>query len=343
MSDDIAKQPRDLPILLTKEVVTGGIYIVTGANTGLGLEAAKHLVCLGAAKVILAVRRPANGETARKEIDAATGTSGIAEVWPLNLSSYDSVKAFAVRAEKELERIDAVIENAAVAAGERILAEGHTLPLTVNVLGTFLLAVLLLPQLRKSSERYGILPRLAFITSSSAFDIRGPWEAIREDPFNGIDAFGGDELMKTYVRLLKQFPQTGGEAGYPLSKLMDTLLTRELASLLPVEKGKVVINTSCPGLCITELDRNGSPAFREHLRQLREESGRTAEEGSRTLLAGAALGKESHGRYLMHCEIRDDRLPEWMTEAKYQKRLWDLLASELEAVAPGCVQKALQV
>ncbi|KAL2820355.1 hypothetical protein BJX63DRAFT_428186 [Aspergillus granulosus] len=330
MAAEIPGQPRDLPILLTEEAVTGGTYIVTGANTGLGFEAAKHLVRLGAAKVILAVRRPTNGETARKEIDAVTGTSGIAEAWALDLSSYDSVKTFATRAEKELERIDAVIENAAVAAGEKILAEGHALPLTVNVLGTFLLAVLLLPKLRESAEEYGILPRLAFITSGSAFDVRGQWEAIREDPFNGIDAVDGEKLMITY----------------PLSKLMLTLISRELASLLPVEKGRVVINASCPGLCITELDRNISSGPREELRKLREEFGRTAEDGSRTLLAGAAMGRESHGHYLMNCEIRDDKLPEWMTDAealKDQKRLWGLLVRELEATAPGSVQKALQV
>ncbi|KAL3462958.1 hypothetical protein BJX64DRAFT_299303 [Aspergillus heterothallicus] len=330
MAAEIAGQPRDLPILLTKEAATGGTYIVTGANTGLGFEAAKHLVRLGAAKVILAVRRPANGETARKDIDAATGTSGIAEAWALDLSSYDSVKAFAARVEAELQRVDAVIENAAVAACEKILAEGHALPLTVNVLGTFLLAVLLLPKLRESAKKFGILPRLSFITSGSAHDVRGPWEAIREDPFKGLDGLDGQKLMITY----------------PLSKLMETLISRELASLLPVEKGSVVVNATCPGLCITELDRNGPPSFREELRKLREESGRTAEDGSRTLLASIALGKESHGRYLKHCEIRDDTLPEWMASAEAQndqKRLWNLLVEELEATAPGCVQKALAV
>jgi NAD(P)-dependent dehydrogenase (short-subunit alcohol dehydrogenase family) len=199
MAADIPGQPRDLPILLTKEAVTGGTYIVTGANTGLGFEAAKHLVRLGAAKVILAVRRPANGETARAEIDAATATSGVAEVWALDLSRYDSVKAFAARVENELDRVDAVIENAAVATGQRILAEGHILPLTVNVFGTFLLAMLLLPKLKESAEKFGILPRLSLITSGSAFDVRDQWEAIRDDPYNKLEAVGAEKLMVSYV------------------------------------------------------------------------------------------------------------------------------------------------
>jgi NAD(P)-dependent dehydrogenase (short-subunit alcohol dehydrogenase family) len=310
MSADIPGQPRDLPILLTAEATTGGTYIVTGANTGLGFEAAKHLVRLGAAKVILAVRRPANGETARAEIDAATGTSGVAEVWPLDLSSYDSVKAFAARVENELERVDAVIENAAVATGQRILAEGHILPLTVNVFGTFLLAMLLLPKLKESAEKFGILPRLSVITSGSAFDVRESWEAIREDPFRKLEGVGAERLMVSYVSPCMIYTHwlimlTLLLHRYPISKLMDTLITRELASLLPVEKGKVVINASCPGLCITELDRNLTGTFKEELGKLREESGRTAEEGSRTLLAGVALGKESHGRYMTNCEINE--------------------------------------
>jgi NAD(P)-dependent dehydrogenase (short-subunit alcohol dehydrogenase family) len=312
MSADIPGQPRDLPILLTKEAAAGGTYIVTGANTGLGFEAAKHLVRLGAAKVILAVRRPANGETARAEIDAATGTSGIAEVWPLDLSSYDSVKSFAARIENELERVDAVIENAAVVTGQRILAEGHILPLTVNVFGTFLLAMLLLPKLKESAEKFGTLPRLSVITSGSAFDVRESWEAIREDPFRKLEEVGAERSMVSYVSPCMLYTHwlvlimlTLLLHRYPISKLMDTLITRELASLLPVEKGKVVINASCPGLCITELDRNLTGTFKEELGKLREASGRTAEEGSRTLLAGVALGKESHGRYMTNCKINE--------------------------------------
>ncbi|KAL2872719.1 uncharacterized protein BJX67DRAFT_376512 [Aspergillus lucknowensis] len=324
-----ANQPHNLPILLTEESTAGRTYIVTGANTGLGFEAAKHLVRLGAEKVVLAVRSLPTGETAKAKIEEATGTTGVAEPWALDLSSYDSVKAFAKRAAAELDRIDAVIENAAVAAGEHIFAEGHTLPLTVNVLSTFLLAVLLLPKLKESAEKYGILPRLAVITSGAAFDSREAWDEIKEDPLVGIDAIDGTKLMTTY----------------PLSKLMDTLSVRELAELLPIEKGKVVINASCPGLCKTELIRNCPPHLKESIVKLHELYGRTAEDGSRTLLAGAAWGEESHGRYLMHCELKDDELPEWMTDAeakKSQKHLWSLIVKELESVVPGCVEKALR-
>lgn len=111
----VADQRRDLPLLVTKETCAGATYIVTGANSGLGFETAKRLASLGARKVIIACRNVRAGETAKAEIEAATKTSNVVEVWTLDLASYESVKAFVRRAVDGLERIDALIENAGVA------------------------------------------------------------------------------------------------------------------------------------------------------------------------------------------------------------------------------------
>ena len=198
MAAAIAHQPHNLPFLVTAETCSGSTYIVTGANTGLGFEAAKHLVALGAAKVILAVRNVSAGETAKMEIEAATGTSNVAKVWALDLASYDSVKAFAKRAATELDRIDALIENAGVASYQRVMAEGHLVDVTVNVLSTLLLGVLLLPQMRESAQRFGILPHLVVVTSAFSFDSEAEWNKIKDDPLVKMD----DEqmsVMETYV------------------------------------------------------------------------------------------------------------------------------------------------
>jgi NAD(P)-dependent dehydrogenase (short-subunit alcohol dehydrogenase family) len=101
------------------------LYIVTGTNTGLGFEAAKHLVALGAAKVIMGVRIVNAGETAKAQSEVETGKANVAEVWTLDLTSYDSVKAFIKRVVAELDGIDALIENTGLAASQRVLAEGH--------------------------------------------------------------------------------------------------------------------------------------------------------------------------------------------------------------------------
>ncbi|OJJ58926.1 hypothetical protein ASPSYDRAFT_45345 [Aspergillus sydowii CBS 593.65] len=328
MSDEIATQPHNLPLLATEENTAGKTYIVTGANTGLGFEASKHLVNLGAKKVILAVRSVPSGEAAKKKIDEATGKASVAEVWALDLSSYESVKAFANRATTELDRIDAVIENAAVATGEQKSAEGYHIGLTVNVLSTFLLAVLLLPKLKESAEKHGILPRLSIVTSGVGFDVRQVWEMVKEDPFVRASGLPAEQLMATY----------------PLSKLMDTFAVRELAAQLPLDQGKVVINAVCPGLCKTELVRNAPPPQKESILNLHAQFGRSAEDGSRTLLAGANLGEDSHGGFTSSCEIRNDKVPDWAKDEeaqKWQKNLWDLIVKEIDATVPGAVGKAL--
>jgi NAD(P)-dependent dehydrogenase (short-subunit alcohol dehydrogenase family) len=94
-------------------------------------------------------------------------------------------------------------------------------------------------------------------------------------------------------------------SSYPLSKVWEILAVRYLATLIPVSRTGVVVNLVSPGLCITDLSRNSPPEFKEKLALMWEKMGRTAEDGSRTLLHAAIAGRESHGRYLNSCEIAE--------------------------------------
>lgn len=89
----------------------GQTIIVTGSNTGLGREAARHFVRLNAAKVILAVRSIKKGEDAKFDIEKTTDRRGVVEVWQLDMANYDSVKMFAKQCDS-LSRLDVVMENA---------------------------------------------------------------------------------------------------------------------------------------------------------------------------------------------------------------------------------------
>ena len=89
----------------------GKTIIVTGANVGLGYEAAKHFVRLGAEQVILAVRSLEKGKAAAATIESEERRSGVVDVWELDLGNYDSVKKFAKRVDG-LKRVDVVLENA---------------------------------------------------------------------------------------------------------------------------------------------------------------------------------------------------------------------------------------
>ena len=161
--ETIRAQFKDLPVV--PKSCAGQTIIVTGANTGLGFEAARHYVSLGASRVIIASRSLSKGESAKSSIEASTGRTGIAQVWQLDLCSFDSVRGFAKRADRELDRIDALVENAGTTFGRWTEAEGHETTITVNVLGTFLLAMLLLPTMKTKGKRTGTTPHLTVVSS----------------------------------------------------------------------------------------------------------------------------------------------------------------------------------
>lgn len=144
---------------------TGRTIIVTGANTGLGKEAARHLVKLNAERVIITSRTASKGEAAAKEIEqTSTGRKGVVEVWDLDLENHDNVKAFGERV-KTLKRLDAIIENAGKNTMKYYEVAGNESTITVNVVSTFLLALLVLPKLQETARIYNIVPTLTIVSS----------------------------------------------------------------------------------------------------------------------------------------------------------------------------------
>jgi NAD(P)-dependent dehydrogenase (short-subunit alcohol dehydrogenase family) len=124
----------DLPDL------TGQTVIVTGASSGIGLEAAKAFAGKSA-RVILAVRDEAKG----KKAAGALPPAGTAEVRLLDLASLDSVRAFA---RDWSGPIDLLINNAGVMIPPLSrTADGFELQFGTNHLGHFALTNLLLPNI----------------------------------------------------------------------------------------------------------------------------------------------------------------------------------------------------
>lgn len=152
---------------------TGKTAIVTGASGGLGLEAARHFARLNAAKVILGCRSTERGEAAKRDIEASLPglRPGAVEVWPVDLGSFGSVRGFCRRADEELPggRLDYVLENAGVAAAAYRALEGREETITVNVLSTFLMALLLLPALRRTGARFNVTPHLTIVSSDAHY------------------------------------------------------------------------------------------------------------------------------------------------------------------------------
>src|SRR5262245_54874581 len=116
----------------------GRTVVVTGANSGIGLVAARELGRAGA-RVVLAVRDPDRGAK------AAESVPGEREVRRLDLSDLASVRAFAEAWDGEL---DVLVNNAGVMAPPKGLTkDGFELQIGTNHLGHFALTNLLLPSI----------------------------------------------------------------------------------------------------------------------------------------------------------------------------------------------------
>jgi len=118
---------------------SGRSFVITGANSGIGLSAARELAGKGA-HVVLAVRNPAKGEAAARTIKGST------EIRALDLADLASVRAFA----DAQEPFDVLINNAGVMnVAQGRTQDGFELQIGTNHLGHFALTNLLLPKIRE--------------------------------------------------------------------------------------------------------------------------------------------------------------------------------------------------
>ena len=120
--------------------------VVTGANSGLGLVAARELARAGA-EVVLACRNTAKGEEAAGSIAEQVPGARV-EVEELDLADLDSVRSFAGRFRSGRPGLDVLINNAGVMGSpRRQTADGFELQFGTNHLGHFALTGLLLGEL----------------------------------------------------------------------------------------------------------------------------------------------------------------------------------------------------
>ncbi|MBX7159757.1 MAG: SDR family NAD(P)-dependent oxidoreductase [Acidimicrobiia bacterium] len=125
---------------------SGRVAFVTGANSGLGFEAARALAQHGA-DVIMGCRDAARAADAKSRIDAL-GPSGSVEVVGLDLADLDSVAGAAKQFLEAHEHLDLLVNNAGLMASPQgTTAQGFETQIGVNHLGHFALTARLLPAL----------------------------------------------------------------------------------------------------------------------------------------------------------------------------------------------------
>ena len=126
------------------------MYIVTGANSGVGLETTCQLVRQGA-HVVMACRRPDAGQEAAQSF---AGLAGTFEVMKMDLADLRSVRDFVAAFRKKHQRLDGLACNAGMVnmKGElQRTKDGLETTIGISYFGHFLLTELLLDVLKKSA------------------------------------------------------------------------------------------------------------------------------------------------------------------------------------------------
>jgi NAD(P)-dependent dehydrogenase (short-subunit alcohol dehydrogenase family) len=192
---------------------TGRTVIVTGANSGLGLETSRALAAAGA-RVIMAVRDLERGRRAAAEV------GGAAEVVQLDLSDLSSVRAFA---QSWSDPINVLINNAGVMAvpSRELTRDGFELQFGTNHLGPFALTNLLLPL---------VTDRVVTVSS-------------------GGHRMGGSDLSDLNWQRRRYSPWRA----YGQTKLANLLFTLELQRRLDADRSPVRAMAAHPGLAATNL------------------------------------------------------------------------------------------
>jgi NAD(P)-dependent dehydrogenase (short-subunit alcohol dehydrogenase family) len=200
--------------------LAGRTAIITGANSGIGLETAKALTAHGA-RVVLAVRDEARGAAAAATLPGP----GTHEVRPLDLASLESVRAFAT--DWQSQPVDLLINNAGVMIPPQgRTRDGFELQFGTNHLGHFALTMLLLPAM--------LLPNVTgrVVTVSSDAHKSGHMD------------FDDLHWERKKYRAWRAYGQ---------SKLANLLFTAELQRRLTEAGSKVLSMAAHPGYAATNL------------------------------------------------------------------------------------------
>jgi NAD(P)-dependent dehydrogenase (short-subunit alcohol dehydrogenase family) len=266
--------------------MTDKICLITGATSGLG-ESVAHALARQGATVVLACRDEARGAAVQADIQMITSYTTV-DVLPLDLAALDSVRAAAAEFRRRYDRLDVLINNAAVFKNRRVMtAEGLEMMFATNHLGHFLLTNLLLDRLRAASAA-----RVLTVTAPSTVPLN--FDDLQwEKQFSALRAFGA-------------------------SKMCNMLFTFELARRM--RDTAVTANAFHPGLMRSRLMQEAPGPLRWVTGLFSQ-----APEQAAAALAHLALAPEvasSTGRFFKGRQPIDS--PPYARNPAPQQRLWDV-------------------
>uniref|UniRef100_H2YJE4 Uncharacterized protein n=1 Tax=Ciona savignyi TaxID=51511 RepID=H2YJE4_CIOSA len=284
--------------------MTGKTAIITGSNTGIGLETAIDLVRRGA-RVIMACRNTEKAEAAKNQIVEETGGNGDnVIIKKLELASFDSIRSFAKDMIDNEPKIDILLNNAGVMMVPKgKTKDGFETHYGVNHLGHFLLTNLLLDRIKASA------PSRIVNVSSEAHRMRNP-----KLDFNDMNFDNNYDDSSAYSR----------------SKLMNILFTRELSKKL--EGTNVTANCLHPGVVKTDLWQHAYDSERSKWRSVFRFAmapymfffGKDVVHGAQTNIYCCIAPEIENvsGKYFDNCAVANES--NLAKKDEDAKRLWDL-------------------
>jgi len=275
--------------------VSGRTVLVTGATSGIGLEASVELARRGA-RVVMVGRDPLRTDAARADIVARSG-SGEVTALHCDFSSQEAIRALARSFQERHDRLHVLVNNAGgVNKKRRLTADGIEATFAVNHLGYFLLTNLLLDRLAASAPA-------RVVTVSSVGHRRGALD------FDDLGYERGYGVMRAYTR----------------SKLANVLFANELARRLAGTG--VTSNSLHPGAVATNI-WSGAPWWAKPIVQvLFRPFFISPQQGARTIVQLAADPQLEgvSGRYFEE-GTEMPAAPLALDEA-LARRLWDVSAA----------------
>jgi protochlorophyllide reductase len=310
------------------------VVIITGASSGVGLWAAKSLADRGWL-VIMACRDLAKAERAATETGIPAAKRRILHI---DLGDQASVRKFADEFHGLGLPLDALLLNAAVYL-PRLEApmrspEGYEISVATNYFGHFLLAHLLIEDLKKAKGRLASPPRLITLgtvtANSEEFGGKIPIPA----PADLGDLAGLEAGFKAPIAMIDGKPFKPGKA-YKDSKLACMIMSREFQKRWG-DTG-IVFNTLYPG-CVAEtpLFRHTPPAFQKIFPWFQKNitkgyvSQPLAGERTAQVIADPAFASQSGVHWSWGNRQKEGRMPfaqplsARATAEARNERLWDL-------------------
>ena len=246
----------------------GKVFVVTGANSGIGYASSLALAEKGAT-IIMACRNAEKAQQAMEKIKAAVPSAKV-ETMQLDLASLKSVREFADAFKKKYDRLDVLVNNGGpIIAKQSVTEDGFESHFGVGHLGHFALTAALLDVILET-------PSSRIVTVGSRMHV------------NAAIAWNDIMSEKSYDPM----------KAYPQSMLAKMIFAFELGRRLEAKGTSTLSVAAHPGLANTGWVENNISGFMKLIMKLMTiTSYQSAEMGARPLLRSATDTDVKSGSY----------------------------------------------